>query len=33
MINPDRTQVKIKVKREEAEDIKKIKAKKVNKNA
>ena len=33
VINPDRTQVKIKVKREEAEDIKKIKAKKVNKNA
>lgn len=33
VINPDRTQVKIKVKREEAEDIKKIKANKVNKNA
>ena len=33
VINPDRTQVKINVKRAEADDIKKIKAKKVNKNA
>ncbi len=33
VINPDRTQKKIQIKREEAEDIKKIKAKRVNKNA
>ena len=33
VINPDRTQKKIQIKHEEAEDIKKIKAKRVNKNA
>ncbi|MCR5147766.1 MAG: hypothetical protein K6C35_02235 [Eubacterium sp.] len=33
VINPDRTQVKIKVKKAETDDIRKIKAKKVNKNA
>ena len=33
VINPDRTQKKIQIKHEEAEDIKKIKATRVNKNA
>ena len=33
VINPDRTQKKIQIKREEADDIRQIKAKRVNKNA